>query len=39
MLLKGTLEIVIIIFDTFDNNLQIKNDFTKYLKKSCWYNS
>ena len=29
-------EIVIWIYDTFDNNLEIENDFTKYLKESCW---
>ena len=34
--LKVTLEIVVWNFATFDNNLLIKNYFTKYLKKSCW---
>ena len=29
------LEIVVWIYDTFDNNLGIENDFTKYLKRSC----
>ena len=29
-------EIVVWIYDTFDNNFEIKNDFTKYLKESCW---
>ena len=24
------------IYSTFDSNYGIKNDFTKYLKKSCW---
>ena len=33
--LKVTLEIVVWISDDFGNNLEIKNDFTKYLKKSC----
>ena len=33
--LRVTLEIVVRIFDTSDNNLGIKNDFTKYFKKSC----
>ena len=30
------LEIVVWIYNTYDNNLRIENDFTKYLKKSCW---
>ena len=30
------LEIVIWIFDTFDNNLEIRSNFTKYSKESCW---
>ena len=29
-------EIVVWIFDTFDNNFGIKDDFIKYLKESCW---
>ena len=32
-----TLAIVVLISDTFDNNSQVKNDFTKYLKGSGWY--
>ena len=28
--------IVVWIDDTFENNLRIENDFTKYLKESCW---
>ena len=28
-------EIVVCIYDTFDNNFEIENYFTKYLKKSC----
>ena len=28
-------EIVVWIYNTFDNNLEIKHDLTKYLKKSC----
>ena len=34
--LRGTLEIVFWIFNTFDNNLEIKIDFTKSLKEICW---
>ena len=30
--LSVTLEIVVWIFDTYGNNLEIKNYFTKYLK-------
>ena len=30
------LQIVVCIFDTFDNNIAIKNDFTKYSKEMCW---
>ena len=30
------LEIVVWIFNTFDNNLGINNDFTKYFKESSW---
>ena len=29
-----THEIVVWIFDIFDNNLEIKNDFMKYFKES-----
>ena len=29
-------EIVVWIFDTFDNNFEIKKKFTIYLKESCW---
>ena len=29
-------EIVVQIWDTFDDNKVIKNYFTKYLKESCW---
>ena len=29
-------EIVVWIYDTFDNNLEIKDDFEKYLKEYCW---
>ena len=28
-------EIVVWIYDTFDNNFSIENDFTKYFKTSC----
>ena len=31
------LEIVVWIYDTFDNNFWIKNYFSKYLKEICWY--
>ena len=34
--LRVTLQSVVWIFDTFDKNLEMKNDFTKYLKESCW---
>ena len=34
LLLRVTLEIVVWIFDTFGNNLEIKIYFAKYLKKS-----
>ena len=34
LILRSCFEIVVWIFDTFDNNLDIKNGFTKYLKKS-----
>ena len=34
--LRVTLEIVFCIYETFHNNFEIKNDFTKYLKESCW---
>ena len=33
---KVPLEIVVWIYDTFDNNFVIKNDLTTYLKESCW---
>ena len=36
-MLRVTLEIVVCIFDTFDNNLEIKNCFTKYLNESWLY--
>ena len=32
--LKVALEIVVYIYDTFDNKLGVKNDFTKYSKES-----
>ena len=28
-------EIVVWIYDTFDNNFGIENDFAKYLKENC----
>ena len=34
LMLKVTIEIVVRILDCFGNNLEIKNDFTNYLKKS-----
>ena len=34
--LRVSPEIVVWIFNTFDKNFGIKNDFTKYLKESCW---
>ena len=33
--LRVTFEIVVWIFNTFNNNLENKPDFIKYLKK-CW---
>ena len=30
------LEIVIWIYGIFENNFAIENDFTRYLKESCW---
>ena len=33
MLIRDTLEIVVWNFYTFDNHLEIKNDFSKYCKK------
>ena len=33
--LRDPLEIDVWIFEILDNNLGIKNDFTKYLKESC----
>ena len=33
--LRINLEIVVWTFDTFDNYLKIRNDFTKYFKRSC----
>ena len=33
--LRGPPEVVVWIYDTFDNNLEIENGFTKYLKESC----
>ena len=32
---RGYPEIVVWIFDTFDNNFEIKDDFTRYFKESC----
>ena len=36
MLKSYTLEMVVWIFDAFDNNWEMKNDFTKYLKEIGW---
>ena len=33
--LRVPIEVGIWIFDTFDNNFRIKNDFEKYLKEYC----
>ena len=33
--LSLTNKIVVRIFDTYDYNLEIKSDFTNYLKESC----
>ena len=32
-------EIVVWIYDTFDDNFEIENSFTKYLKESCSWSS
>ena len=32
-------EIVVWIYDAFDDIFEIEDDFTKYLKESCWYYS
>ena len=37
--LRDPLEIIICYSDTFQNNLGIKQKFTKYLKESCWLTS
>ena len=34
-MLKSCLEVVVWFYDIFDNNLEIKNDFTKYWKGIC----
>ena len=34
-MLEVHLEIVGWVYDTFEDNLRIKNHFTKYLKESC----
>ena len=34
--MKYSWKIVFCVFDTFDNNLEIKNAFRKYLKEICW---
>ena len=39
MLKRFKLEIVVWIYDTFDNNFGIQNDFTKDLMESCWHYS
>ena len=31
-----TFEIVVCISDNYDSNLEVKNDFAKYLKEKCW---
>ena len=36
LVLKSSSKIVVWIDDTFDHNFSIENDFTKYLKESCW---
>ena len=33
--LRIPLEKVVCIYDTFDNNFEIRNDFTRYFKGSC----
>ena len=34
--LKILLEIVVWTYDSFDYNFGLENDFTKYMKESCW---
>ena len=38
-LLRDSLEFAVGYYDTFENNFEIQNDFTKYLKESCWHYS
>ena len=33
--LQGPLEIVVLNYDTFDDNFEIKNNFAKILKRGC----
>ena len=37
--LRDPLEIIVCYSDTFQNNLGIKQKFTKHLKESCWLTS
>ena len=37
--MKVWLEIVVRIYDTFDNNFGIKNELMKYLKEISWLRS
>ena len=39
MLKSYSCKVVVCVFDTFDNYLEIKNAFRKYLKKTCWKRS
>ena len=35
--LKGFSKIIVCIYGTFNNEFVINNDFTKYLKKKCFW--
>ena len=35
-MLEDSPDIVVWIYDTFDNNFGNENDYAKYFKESCW---
>ena len=39
LVLKSSSKIDVCIYHSFDNNFGIDDDFTEYLKESCWYRS
>ena len=39
IVLKSSSKIDVCIYHSFDNNFGIDDDFTEYLKESCWYRS